>query len=104
MRLQADASQAPALATRCGPSDYGSEGKGFESLRVRNFIKDVTCGSAGHTLSNVGPPWTCGAPTVGPRGTLLSIMRSVTEVALSAFQPEGVAGRVSVVAACRLST
>jgi hypothetical protein len=52
-------------------SDYGSEGWGFESLRARNIIRDVTCGNAGHAPFKTRPLWTCGAPTVlvsfGPR-------------------------------------
>ncbi len=46
------------------PSDYGSEGWGFESLRARNIIRYLTCGNAGYFPFKVRPLWTCGAPTV----------------------------------------
>src|SRR5205823_9630544 len=43
------------------PSDYGSEGWGFESLRARNIIRRVTSGNAGRAPFKVRPLWTPGA-------------------------------------------
>ena len=46
------------------PSDYGSEGWGFESLRARKIKRCLTCGNAGQMSFKIRPLWTPGAPGV----------------------------------------